>query len=37
MSAILIAQGEADALLLIDEAAGRQAASERGIPNTGTV
>jgi predicted nucleic acid-binding protein len=36
-SAILIALGEQEVLLLIDEAAGRQAASRRGIPVTGTV
>jgi predicted nucleic acid-binding protein len=37
MCAILLAQSEADVLLLIDEAAGRLEASRRGIPNTGTV
>ena len=37
MSAILIAQSYPDVLLLIDDAAGRQAASQRGIPNTGTI
>jgi predicted nucleic acid-binding protein len=36
-SAILMAQSEAEVLLLIDEAAGRLEASRRGIPNTGTV
>jgi predicted nucleic acid-binding protein len=35
--AILLAQSEAEVLLLIDEAAGRLEASRRGIPNTGTV
>ena len=35
--AILLAQSEADVLLLIDEAAGRLEASRRGIPNAGTV
>ena len=35
--AILLAQSEAEVLLLIDEAAGRREASRRGIPNTGTV
>jgi predicted nucleic acid-binding protein len=37
ISAILLAQSEAEVLLLIDEAAGRLEASRRGIPNTGTV
>jgi predicted nucleic acid-binding protein len=36
-AAILIAQSESEALLLIDEAAGRKAASLRGIANTGTL
>ncbi len=36
-SAILLAESEPDALLLIDEAAGRREASRRGIPNTGTL
>src|ERR1035438_6930039 len=36
-SAILLAQSEAEVLLLIDEAAGRLEASRRGIPSTGTV
>ena len=35
--AILLAQSEAEVLLLIDEAAGRLEASRRGISNTGTV
>jgi predicted nucleic acid-binding protein len=35
--AILLAQSEAEVLLLIDDAAGRLEASRRGIPNTGTV
>ncbi len=35
--AILLAQTEAEILLLIDETAGRLEASRRGIPNTGTV
>jgi predicted nucleic acid-binding protein len=35
--AILLAELEAEALLLIDETAGRLEASRRGIPNTGTV
>jgi predicted nucleic acid-binding protein len=35
--AILLAESEAEVLLLIDEAAGRLEASRRGIPNTGTV
>ncbi|HXB70536.1 MAG TPA: hypothetical protein VNY05_20050 [Candidatus Acidoferrales bacterium] len=35
--AILLAQLEAEVLLLMDEAAGRLEASRRGIPNTGTV
>jgi predicted nucleic acid-binding protein len=35
--AILLAQSEAEVLLLIDEAAGRLEASKRGIQNTGTV
>ena len=35
--AILLAESEADVLLLIDEAAGRLEASRRGIPNSGTV
>ena len=36
-AAILLAQSEADALLLIDETAGRIEASRRGIHNTGTL
>jgi predicted nucleic acid-binding protein len=36
-SAILLAQLEAEVLLLIDETAGRLEASRRGIRNTGTV
>jgi predicted nucleic acid-binding protein len=36
-AAIALAGSEADALLLIDEAAGRREASRRGIPNTGTL
>ena len=36
-SAILLAQSEAGALLLIDDAAGRLEASRRGILNTGTL
>ncbi len=36
-SAILLAQSEAGALLLIDDAAGRLEASRRGIQNTGTL
>src|SRR5947207_8163189 len=35
--AILLAQAEAEVLLLIDETAGRLEASRRGIRNTGTV
>ena len=35
--AILLAQSEAEVLLLIDETAGRHEASRRGIRNTGTV
>ena len=35
--AILLAQSEADVLLLIDDAAGRLEASRRGIPHAGTV
>src|SRR5713226_8434397 len=36
-SAIALAQSETNALLLIDEAAGRREASRRGISNTGTL
>jgi len=36
-SAIVLAQSEAGALLLIDDAAGRLEASRRGIQNTGTL
>ena len=36
-SAIVLARSEGDALLLIDEAAGRLEASRRGIANTGTL
>jgi predicted nucleic acid-binding protein len=36
-SAILVAQSEVEALVLIDEAAGRLEATRRGIPNTGTL
>lgn len=36
-AAVLLAQEEGDALLLIDDAAGRAEASRRGIPNTGTL
>lgn len=36
-AAIQLAQTKNDALLLIDEAAGRSAASQLGIPNTGTL
>jgi predicted nucleic acid-binding protein len=36
-SAILLAQSETGALLLIDDAAGRLEASRRGILNTGTL
>jgi predicted nucleic acid-binding protein len=36
-AAILLAQQEADALLLIDDAAGRSEATRRGIPSTGTL
>lgn len=36
-SAILLAQSETGALLLIDDAAGRLEASRRGISNTGTL
>ncbi len=36
-AAILLAQSDPDALLLIDEAAGRIEASRRGIRNTGTL
>jgi len=35
-AAILLAQQEAGALLLIDDAAGRSEATRRGIPSTGT-
>jgi predicted nucleic acid-binding protein len=36
-AAILLAQEEPDALLLIDDAAGRAEANRRGIPSTGTL
>ena len=36
-AAILLAKQEADALLLIDDAAGRSEATRRGIPSTGTL
>ena len=36
-AAILLAQEEADVLLLIDDGAGRAEANRRGIPNTGTL
>jgi len=36
-AAILLAEEEHDALLLIDDAAGRAEAIQRGIPNTGTL
>ena len=36
-AAILLAQQESDVLLLIDDAAGREEANRRGIPNTGTL
>jgi predicted nucleic acid-binding protein len=36
-AAILLAQQEAGALLLIDDAAGRSEATRRGIPSTGTL
>jgi predicted nucleic acid-binding protein len=36
-AAIILAQQEADALLLIDDAAGRNEAARRGIPSTGTL
>ena len=36
-AAILLAQQEAGALLLIDDAAGRNEATRRGIPSTGTL
>jgi predicted nucleic acid-binding protein len=36
-AAIILAQQEADALLLIDDAAGRTEAARRGIPSTGTL
>ena len=36
-AAILLAQQEADVLLLIDDAAGRAEANRRSIPNTGTL
>ena len=36
-SAIALAQSETNALLLIDEVAGRREASRRGISNTGTL
>jgi predicted nucleic acid-binding protein len=36
-AAILLAESERDALLLIDDAAGRKEASRRGIPNIGTL
>jgi predicted nucleic acid-binding protein len=36
-AAILLAQQEADALLLMDDAAGRSEATRRGIPSTGTL
>jgi predicted nucleic acid-binding protein len=36
-SAIALAELETEALLLIDESAGRLEASRRGIPNTGTL
>lgn len=36
-AAIVLAQQEPDALLLIDDAAGRSEATRRGIPSTGTL
>jgi len=36
-AAILLAQDEPDVLLLIDDAAGREEANRRAIPNTGTL
>jgi predicted nucleic acid-binding protein len=36
-AAISLAEAETDVLLLIDEMAGRQEATRRGIPNTGTL
>ena len=36
-AAILLAQQEAGALLVIDDAAGRSEATRRGIPSTGTL
>ncbi len=36
-SAIILAQSEGDALLLIDDNAGRLVANRLGIPNTGTI
>jgi predicted nucleic acid-binding protein len=36
-AAILLAQQESDVLLIIDDAAGREEANRRNIPNTGTL